>query len=83
MVDDVSLDVRAGEIVGLLGPNGAGKTTTLRMVTGLLRPSEGEVIVCGVDAIRDPLEAKRRLGFRHLETLRNVIKTDPISRMRY
>jgi ABC-2 type transport system ATP-binding protein len=62
-VDGVDLDVRAGEVFGFLGPNGAGKTTTLRIVTGLLQPSAGEVEVCGVDAVKRPLEAKQRIGF--------------------
>jgi sodium transport system ATP-binding protein len=62
-VDDVSLVVRSGEVVGLLGPNGAGKTTTLRMLAGILTPDRGRVRVGGVDVHTQPLEAKRRLGF--------------------
>jgi sodium transport system ATP-binding protein len=62
-VEDVSLTVRGGEVVGLLGPNGAGKTTTLRMLAGILTPDEGTVRVGGVDVHADPLSAKRRLGF--------------------
>ncbi|MGH9347183.1 MAG: ABC transporter ATP-binding protein [Vicinamibacterales bacterium] len=62
-VEDVSVTVRAGEVVGLLGPNGAGKTTTLRMLAGILTPERGDVRVCGLDVHRQPLEAKRRLGF--------------------
>src|SRR5919107_93124 len=49
-VDDVTLDVRAGEVFGFLGPNGAGKSTTIRLVLGLARPSAGRVLVFGVDA---------------------------------
>src|SRR6478735_7045875 len=49
-VDELSLDVRAGELYALLGPNGAGKTTTLRMVAGLLKPDGGAISVFGVDA---------------------------------
>lgn len=62
-VDDVSFEVRSGEIVGLLGPNGAGKTTTLRMLAGILAPDSGRVEIDGLDIVRAPLEAKRRLGF--------------------
>jgi len=68
-VADVSFEVRAGEVVGLLGPNGAGKTTTLRMLAGILTPDRGRVLVDGLDIHRDPLEAKRRLGFLSGDTL--------------
>jgi ABC-2 type transport system ATP-binding protein len=62
-VDQLSLEVPAGTILGLLGPNGAGKTTTLKMVTGMLLPDAGTAVICGIDIVRQPLEAKRRLGF--------------------
>jgi ABC-2 type transport system ATP-binding protein len=58
-VGGLDLEVRAGELYALLGPNGAGKTTTLRMVTGLLRPDAGAIRIFGVDALADPLSAKR------------------------
>jgi ABC-2 type transport system ATP-binding protein len=58
-VDDLDLTVRAGEFYSLLGPNGAGKTTTLRMVAGLLRPDSGSIAIFGIDALRDPVGAKR------------------------
>jgi len=61
-VDHVDLDVPAGSFFGLVGPNGAGKTTTLSMVTGLLRPDAGRVIVAGVDVWADPAAAKARMG---------------------
>lgn len=61
-VDDLSLDVPAGSIVGLLGPNGAGKTTTLSMATGLLRPDAGTAFVLGADVWADPAAAKARMG---------------------
>lgn len=61
-VDDVSLDVREGSFYGIVGPNGAGKTTTLSMVTGLLRPDAGSVVVHRVDAWADPVRAKHVIG---------------------
>lgn len=57
-VQDLSLEIRAGGIFGLLGANGAGKTTTIRMMSGLLKPSEGSVIVGGHDMAREPKAAK-------------------------
>lgn len=61
-VDQVSFNVREGEIYGLLGPNGAGKTTTLSMVSGLMQPDEGRVIFDGIDLAADPLRVKQDLG---------------------
>jgi ABC-2 type transport system ATP-binding protein len=58
-VDGLDLRVRIGEFYALLGPNGAGKTTTLRMLTGLLRPDSGSITVFGIDALADPVGAKR------------------------
>jgi ABC-2 type transport system ATP-binding protein len=62
-VDGLNLSVQAGEFYTLLGPNGAGKTTTLRMVTGLLRPDHGSITVFGVDALDDPVGAKRIMAW--------------------
>jgi ABC-2 type transport system ATP-binding protein len=62
-VDDLDLTVRAGELYALLGPNGAGKTTTLRMVAGLLAPDAGSIRVFGVDALADPIAAKRLIAW--------------------
>jgi ABC-2 type transport system ATP-binding protein len=62
-VDALSFDVRAGEIVGLIGPNGAGKTTTLRMLSGILKPSDGRIAIGGHDMAEAPLDAKRCLAF--------------------
>ena len=59
----LDLSVEAGEFYALLGPNGAGKTTTLRMVAGLLQPDEGEIDVFGIDARRQPIEAKRIIAW--------------------
>jgi len=62
-VDDLSLTIRAGEFYALLGPNGAGKTTTLRMVAGLLEADAGDVSICGIDAFKDTIAAKRVLAW--------------------
>jgi ABC-2 type transport system ATP-binding protein len=62
-VDDVSFDVRPGEIFGFLGANGAGKSTTIRMLCGLLRPTAGTALVGGVDVARDPEGVKLRIGY--------------------
>src|ERR1700734_1739583 len=62
-VDGLDLAVRCGEFYTLLGPNGAGKTTTLRMVVGLLRPDSGAISVLGIDALADPVAAKRLMAW--------------------
>src|SRR5882757_1464706 len=62
-VDNLDLTVRRGEFYSLLGPNGAGKTTTLRMVAGLLRPDAGSISVWGIDALGDPVAAKRVMAW--------------------
>jgi ABC-2 type transport system ATP-binding protein len=62
-VDDISLHVPRGVLYGCLGPNGAGKTTTLRMIAGILRPTQGRVLLGGDDVHTNPLSAKMRLGF--------------------
>ena len=62
-VDRVDLTVPDGTLFGLLGPNGAGKTTVVRMIAGILQPSEGRVRIAGIDVAEDPEGAKRHLGF--------------------
>lgn len=62
-VDDFSLSVRRGEIFGFIGPNGAGKTTTIKMIMGILRPDGGTITVDGVDIARQPVTAKRMIGY--------------------
>lgn len=62
-VDGLDLEVRQGELFGFLGPNGAGKTTTIRMLTGLLRPTAGRVLIGGYDVQREPVRAKALLGY--------------------
>jgi ABC-2 type transport system ATP-binding protein len=62
-VDDISFEVKRGEIIGFLGPNGAGKTTTMRMLTGFLHPTRGSVEIAGCDVFEDPIEARRHIGY--------------------
>jgi ABC-2 type transport system ATP-binding protein len=62
-VDNLDLQVRAGEIFGFLGPNGAGKTTTIKMLVGLLRPTGGQARIGGYDIQEQPLQAKALIGF--------------------
>jgi ABC-2 type transport system ATP-binding protein len=62
-VDHVSFKVNRGEVLGLLGPNGAGKSTTMKMIAGFLTPVAGTAVVCGHDIQRQPLAAKRQIGY--------------------
>ena len=62
-VNDVSFSIPTGQIVGLLGPNGAGKTTTMRMITGFLAPSAGEIKIDGIDVCENPVDAKKKIGY--------------------
>ena len=62
VIEDVSFVARDGEITGLIGPNGAGKTTLFRLICTVLRPNGGNALIDGIDAQREPLAARRRLG---------------------
>ncbi|RNB52972.1 ABC transporter ATP-binding protein [Brevibacillus gelatini] len=62
-VDQLNLTVPNGEIFGFLGPNGAGKTTTIKMVTGIIRPDQGEITINGKNIATQPLEAKQQFGY--------------------
>ncbi len=62
-VNGIDLTIRKGELFGFLGPNGAGKTTTFRMIAGIILPTTGSIEIGGVDLGRQPLVAKRRLGY--------------------
>lgn len=62
IIDDISFDVRPGEVYGFLGPNGSGKTTTIRMLVDLIKPSSGRVLVCGEDVNKHPERALRHVG---------------------
>jgi len=62
-VNGVSFTVEKGEVLGFLGPNGAGKSTTMRVITGFIPPTDGEVTVGGFDVVNEPLKAKRLIGY--------------------
>lgn len=62
-VDHINLEVKSGSIMAFLGPNGAGKTTTVRMMAGVLRPTEGRIILSNIDLIKEPSKAKNIIGY--------------------
>ncbi len=62
-IDDISFQLKRGEVLGLLGPNGAGKTTTMKILSCFVPPTSGKAEVCGYDVEEDPLEVRRRLGY--------------------
>ena len=74
VVNDVSLNLKQGEIVGLLGPNGAGKTTTFYMITGVLRPDEGSIQLNEVDITRYPMHLRARSGLGYLAQERSIFR---------
>ncbi|MCP9858283.1 MULTISPECIES: LPS export ABC transporter ATP-binding protein [unclassified Cyanobium] len=74
LVTDVSLDLHPGEVVGLLGPNGAGKTTTFNLITGLLRPDCGEVLLDGDSVAHLPMPSRARLGIGYLPQEASVFR---------
>ncbi len=62
-VDNVSFSIPTGQIVGLLGPNGAGKSTTMRMITGFINPTEGSILIDGINVEENPVAAKKKIGY--------------------
>ena len=62
-VDRLNLELKAGEVFGFLGPNGAGKSTTIKSIVGILPFDEGQIEVCGVDIVKDPLKAKMNIAY--------------------
>lgn len=62
-IDQVSFELKQGEVLGFLGPNGAGKTTTMRILTGFFPPSEGKVYIGGVELFKNPRDAKKKIGY--------------------
>ena len=74
VVNDIAIELAAGEVVGLLGPNGAGKTTTFRMVVGMLRPSAGKIHFNGIDVTRYPMYRRARAGMAYLPQEASVFR---------
>lgn len=62
-VDNLSLELKPGEVFGFLGPNGAGKSTTIKCIVGILPFEQGEIDICGVNLLKDPLKAKQMIGY--------------------
>jgi len=62
-VDNLNLEIKDGEIYGLLGPNGAGKTTTIKMITGIIAPTNGKIEINNIDINKNPIEAKEQFGY--------------------
>ncbi|MFV0254917.1 MAG: ABC transporter ATP-binding protein [Erysipelotrichaceae bacterium] len=62
-VDELSVEFSDGEIIGLIGPNGAGKSTTMKMITGIINPTEGNININGFDITKQPIEAKKQFSF--------------------
>jgi len=73
-VDNISFQVKKGEVLGFLGPNGAGKSTTMKMITGFLTPTAGNVTVYGHDIVQKPLEVKQRIGYLKRSKIKETIK---------
>lgn len=75
---NVDFKVNRGEIFGFIGPNGAGKTTTLKMMTGIIQPTEGAALISGYDIVKNPVEAKRKFVFvpDHPEVFSNIKAMD-------
>ena len=61
-VDQIGLEIKTGQVFGFLGPNGAGKSTTIKLLTTLIKPTSGTLNILGIDAIRNPLEFRKRIG---------------------
>jgi lipopolysaccharide export system ATP-binding protein len=80
VVDGVSFDVNAGEVVGLLGPNGAGKTTSFRMTTGQITPNDGRVIFDGKDVTKLPMYRRARLGMGYLTQEQSIFRKLSVER---
>ena len=74
VVDDVSIEVKQGEVVGLLGPNGAGKTTTFYMIVGLERPDGGQIYLDGNDITTKPMHYRAQLGIGYLPQEASVFR---------
>lgn len=74
-LDNVSIEIKKGEIFGILGPNGAGKTTFLSILTTLLKPTSGKAEVCGFDVLKDPSEVRKKIGVVFQETVLDDLLT--------
>ena len=80
VVQDISLKVKSGEVVGLLGPNGAGKTTSFYMIVGLVALDEGRIILDGKDLSRMPIHLRARMGLSYLPQEPSIFRKPPVSK---
>ena len=62
-VDNISFEVKKGEVLGFLGPNGAGKSTTMKILTGYIPQSAGDALICGIDVSVNPIAARQKIGY--------------------
>lgn len=81
-LDQISFSVNKGEILGFLGPNGAGKTTTMRLITGFIKPTEGNIIISGYDVQENPIQVKSQIGYLP-ENLPLYTEMDVLSYLRF
>ena len=63
VLDNVSFEIKTGEVVGFLGPNGAGKSTMMKILTGFITQSEGDVSICGINVLEDSIESRKKIGY--------------------
>jgi ABC-2 type transport system ATP-binding protein len=68
-IDNISFSIKRGEIFGLLGPNGAGKTTTIKIISGITKPTSGDVLIDGISVIKHPEQTKRKIGWMSAESI--------------
>ena len=77
ILDNISLDISRGQVIGLLGPNGAGKTTTFYMITGMIRPNSGEIVIDKEKVTQLPMYKRARRGIAYLPQEASIVRSHP------